>query len=234
MSSSTITETFWPVLRDAMKGDPSRRMFLKCPICNERMSTTTKGLKHDASILRCGHMACHGCIDGGRPRCPVCRLSLAHHLCGHSQNGCLMPASVQHFDLVPLTKADGGGTLTPYCDDCQQFNLLQGLSLILESLDTNETGLPDFQFLGLTAYCGDYTVPLVETENVKVRRVEIPEYMTEIVRETLARFNSRSRANWCNWEADPVTIRCHLYEEPTRQGIRKRFANKLRKLVNKR
>ncbi|KAF4452638.1 hypothetical protein FALBO_16144 [Fusarium albosuccineum] len=241
-----ITETFWPVLRDTLLRDPQGmgRLDLNCAVCNRRMVLNDENY-HDPVILPCGHMIGKDClirrvvngpIVNAPFDCPLCHISLRHPLCGHSHDGFQLPSCVDCFEDVPPTVPEGGGQLAPSCPECYIVSFLKGLESLWDSLNMNQLGLPANQFIGFTADDGYDTYCTVDSTNVKVGRIDIPQEMARIVAEATEQFNERSEDVWLTGYVGEIKVKCYLYQEPNARGGRAgRFVNRLRRrLTNRR
>ncbi|KAF4342326.1 hypothetical protein FBEOM_3733 [Fusarium beomiforme] len=147
MGTHPISDTYWPVFKQAVEADPNkvRPIKLICTVCTEEMTTDgaltgsihmnfkleyEHGLDHGAQILPCCHMLGAKClVDWLRSqseqypnkkyyRCPVCSTQIKHHPCGHLCYGQRIPSTVAEYYRIPAVLGEGG-FIHLRCSDCE-------------------------------------------------------------------------------------------------------------------
>ncbi|CEI38515.1 unnamed protein product [Fusarium venenatum] len=122
-SQPILSNTYWPVLRDALLQDPSsyNNLHLECGICLENMTVfqhehtydpEMSHLSHRARIFPCGHMFGN---------------------CGHVHTGMPMPTTVKQIWRFPPTLSEGG-VVANKCGDCQATEIIMGINYLAPTL----------------------------------------------------------------------------------------------------
>ncbi|XEU97264.1 hypothetical protein FSHL1_002550 [Fusarium sambucinum] len=149
-----LSNTYWPVLRDALLRDPSSysNLNLECGICLENMTVfqhehtydpEMSHFSHRARIFPCGHMFGSKCamtmiddlIRNNQPiTCPICRADFSLHIdCGHIHTGMPMPTTVKQIWKFPPTLSEGG-VVADKCGDCQVTEIIMGINYLAPML----------------------------------------------------------------------------------------------------
>ncbi|KAL3588345.1 hypothetical protein FPOAC2_10499 [Fusarium poae] len=149
-----LSNTYWPILRDALLRDPSsyNNLHLECGICLENMTVfqhehiydpEMSHFSHRARIFPCGHMFGSKCaltmiddlVRSHQPiACPICRVDFSLHIdCGHVHTGMPMPTSIKQIWKFPPTLSEGG-VVADKCGDCQVTEIIMGINYLAPTL----------------------------------------------------------------------------------------------------
>ncbi|KAF9765293.1 hypothetical protein IL306_002380 [Fusarium sp. DS 682] len=165
-----ITDTYYPVLLEILKNDPTafERLDLDCLLCKEKMTFNPEGNFHEdpkeselhkgAYILPCGHIFCFSCTveltkhhktNRIPHKCPLCDFSLTHLgcKCMHNEGMPFIPTKKQDENLLAKVKKK---VSKAYCVKCQTVALLFGLVRIVLYLHGTSQMIKDGQALGIT------------------------------------------------------------------------------------
>ncbi|CEF85268.1 unnamed protein product [Fusarium graminearum] len=142
-----LSNTYWPILRDALLRDPSsyHNLHLECVICLEDMTVfqhehtydpLMSHLSHRARIFPCGHMFGSKCamtmidelVRSNQPiACPICRVNFSHHRdCDHVHSGMPMPTSIREISptlLFPFELDEGDSLFVSARTRCHVWDL---------------------------------------------------------------------------------------------------------------
>ncbi|EKJ78277.1 hypothetical protein FPSE_01738 [Fusarium pseudograminearum CS3096] len=140
-----ITDTFWPDFKEEVENDEQnlRVHALRCGLCDELMPSQLAQAhdQHRPWIFPCGHMVGSSCLmltQGNNfldknlnLACPVCRVDLPLHGCGHPAIGMQAPLDKKSFSHVSPVLSNGGLSAIK-CGLCEARSALKYLRAVAE------------------------------------------------------------------------------------------------------
>ncbi|EYB24614.1 hypothetical protein SNK05_007817 [Fusarium graminearum] len=213
-----LSNTYWPILRDALLRDPSsyHNLHLECVICLEDMTVfqhehtydpLMSHLSHRARIFPCGHMFGSKCamttidelVRSNQPiACPICRVNFSHHRdCDHVHSGMPMPTSIREIWKFPPTLSEGG-VVADKCGDCQVTEIIMGISYLAPTLlFPFELDEGDSLFVSARTRCHVWDLRAMDSvEGYDVQDVIIEGPLKKVFDEIKARLKDNATRSW--------------------------------------